>query len=308
MLVGVDPTERYARSIRRSPSDRFPSLCSLPSPSCRSAGSAAVAVGTDPANSALCGSRPQAASQHGRSSAATSRAGDRASKFCSPAMRQPVRDIFGSGQFRSFAIPRSCRQTPSGPGSLCGIHLNNAHGSDEVIRAGRVQTNVYDLRLLDPRLRRQGQSASGRHGHRHRSGDGNQPRRRVAQPRLRHPSGHRPLHPRHRHPPLGAVLRLAIECADTVGLGYLGADIIMDRDLGPLMLELNARPGLSVQVANQRGLLINLNRVQAMANLPESVAERLGTARRCKRRGSVAHRCSTNSTWRPHHGGYIARG
>ena len=74
------------------------------------------------------------------------------------------------------------------------------------------------------------------------------------------------------------ILQLAIECADTVGLGYLGADIIMDRDLGPLMLELNARPGLSVQVANQRGLLINLNRVQAMASPPESVAERLALA------------------------------
>ncbi|MGB5096506.1 MAG: alpha-L-glutamate ligase-like protein [Porticoccaceae bacterium] len=90
------------------------------------------------------------------------------------------------------------------------------------------------------------------------------------------------IHPDTGHSTLGIaiphwaqILRLAIECADTVGLGYLGADIIMDRDLGPLMLELNARPGLSVQVANQRGLLINLNRVQAMANLPESVAERL---------------------------------
>ena len=74
------------------------------------------------------------------------------------------------------------------------------------------------------------------------------------------------------------ILRLAIECADTVGLGYLGADIVMDRDLGPLMLELNARPGLTVQVANQRGLLLNLERVQAMASLPDGVAERLALA------------------------------
>lgn len=74
------------------------------------------------------------------------------------------------------------------------------------------------------------------------------------------------------------ILRLAIECADTVGLGYLGADIVMDRELGPLMLELNARPGLTVQVANQRGLLLNLQRVQAMESLPESVEARLALA------------------------------
>ena len=74
------------------------------------------------------------------------------------------------------------------------------------------------------------------------------------------------------------ILRLAIECADIVKLGYLGADIVMDRELGPLMLELNARPGLTVQVANQRGLLINLNQVQAMESLPDSVGERLALA------------------------------
>lgn len=71
------------------------------------------------------------------------------------------------------------------------------------------------------------------------------------------------------------ILRLAIACADTVGLGYLGADIVMDRELGPLMLELNARPGLTVQVANQRGLLLNLEQVQAMESVPDGVAERL---------------------------------
>jgi len=75
------------------------------------------------------------------------------------------------------------------------------------------------------------------------------------------------------------ILRLAMQCADTVGLGYLGADIVMDRDLGPLMLELNARPGLTVQVANQRGLLANLDRVQAMAQLPTAIEDRLDLTR-----------------------------
>ena len=38
------------------------------------------------------------------------------------------------------------------------------------------------------------------------------------------------------------------------GLGYLGADIVLDADKGPMMLELNARPGLAVQIANGLGL------------------------------------------------------
>lgn len=74
------------------------------------------------------------------------------------------------------------------------------------------------------------------------------------------------------------ILRLAIRCADTVGLGYLGVDIVMDRDLGPLMLELNARPGLSVQIANQRGLTKNLEKVEAVKELPTDIDERVALA------------------------------
>ena len=47
------------------------------------------------------------------------------------------------------------------------------------------------------------------------------------------------------------VLRLAAGCANMAGLGYLGADIVLDRVRGPMLLELNARPGLTIQVANQ---------------------------------------------------------
>ncbi|MBQ0799948.1 MAG: alpha-L-glutamate ligase-like protein [Porticoccaceae bacterium] len=71
------------------------------------------------------------------------------------------------------------------------------------------------------------------------------------------------------------ILHLATQCADTVQLGYLGADIVMDRELGPLMLELNARPGLSVQLANQRGLLDNLQAIEALKFIPEDVNARV---------------------------------
>lgn len=74
------------------------------------------------------------------------------------------------------------------------------------------------------------------------------------------------------------ILHTAVKCADTVGLGYLGVDIVMDRELGPLMLELNARPGLNVQLANQMGLLKKLRQVEAIENLPESVDGRIALA------------------------------
>ncbi len=50
------------------------------------------------------------------------------------------------------------------------------------------------------------------------------------------------------------ILELAARCHDMTGLGYLGVDVVLDRDFGPLILELNARPGLNIQIANQRGL------------------------------------------------------
>ena len=37
-------------------------------------------------------------------------------------------------------------------------------------------------------------------------------------------------------------------------LGYVGVDIVIDKDEGPMILEINARPGISIQIANQLGL------------------------------------------------------
>ncbi len=50
------------------------------------------------------------------------------------------------------------------------------------------------------------------------------------------------------------MLLMAAKASDMTGLGYLGADLVLDRDLGPLLLELNARPGLAIQIANGCGL------------------------------------------------------
>ncbi|HAR32135.1 MAG TPA: alpha-L-glutamate ligase-like protein [Gammaproteobacteria bacterium] len=60
------------------------------------------------------------------------------------------------------------------------------------------------------------------------------------------------------------MLLLASRCYEVTGLGYLGCDIVVDAVKGPLLLELNARPGLSIQIANNRGLLARLRHVEGL--------------------------------------------
>jgi alpha-L-glutamate ligase-like protein len=55
-----------------------------------------------------------------------------------------------------------------------------------------------------------------------------------------------------------AILDMACRVARATELGYLGVDVVLDRDQGPLLLEANARPGLAIQIANGRGLLPRL--------------------------------------------------
>ncbi|MBE0494200.1 MAG: alpha-L-glutamate ligase-like protein [Thiomicrospira sp.] len=60
------------------------------------------------------------------------------------------------------------------------------------------------------------------------------------------------------------LLKLASRCYEMTGLGYLGADIVLDADRGPMLLELNARPGLTIQVANGTGLLPRLRHIETL--------------------------------------------
>lgn len=60
-------------------------------------------------------------------------------------------------------------------------------------------------------------------------------------------------------------LRLSASCADMCGLGYFGADIALDKKRGPLLLELNARPGLAIQIANRSGLARRLELIESLA-------------------------------------------
>ena len=60
------------------------------------------------------------------------------------------------------------------------------------------------------------------------------------------------------------ILEMAIKAQEVSKLGYLGADIAIDREKGPVLMELNARPGLSIQNANQEGLLARLQRIEGL--------------------------------------------
>lgn len=60
------------------------------------------------------------------------------------------------------------------------------------------------------------------------------------------------------------ILLMASQCYEAVKLGYLGVDIVLDRDRGPLILELNARPGLNIQIANRDGLSERLKKVDSL--------------------------------------------
>lgn len=61
------------------------------------------------------------------------------------------------------------------------------------------------------------------------------------------------------------ILLLAARCCDMTGLEYLGTDLVLDSQRGPQLLELNARPGLAIQVANGIGLLPRLRHIEALS-------------------------------------------
>jgi alpha-L-glutamate ligase-like protein len=57
-------------------------------------------------------------------------------------------------------------------------------------------------------------------------------------------------------------LRTALRAAEATGLGYVGADVVVDATRGAVLLELNARPGLAIQIANRAGLLSRLKAIR----------------------------------------------
>jgi alpha-L-glutamate ligase-like protein len=75
------------------------------------------------------------------------------------------------------------------------------------------------------------------------------------------------------------ILKLAAECFNMTGLGYLGVDLVLDQKHGPLILELNARPGLAIQIANGAGLHTRLQLIDEHADPSVSLEDRLAFSR-----------------------------
>lgn len=66
-------------------------------------------------------------------------------------------------------------------------------------------------------------------------------------------------------PEWNKILTLAAKAQEIVpDLGYMGVDIVIDQDRGPMILELNARPGVEIQNANLAALKKRLERVEGL--------------------------------------------
>lgn len=75
------------------------------------------------------------------------------------------------------------------------------------------------------------------------------------------------------------ILLMAAKSYEMTELGYVGVDIVLDRDKGPLLLELNARPGISIQIANRVGLRFVLDKAEALGRGAKTPEERVEIAK-----------------------------
>jgi len=70
----------------------------------------------------------------------------------------------------------------------------------------------------------------------------------------------------------------AARCFDLTGLGYLGVDLVLEESKGPMILEINARPGLGIQIANDAGLEERLTMADGWPGEAEDPRARVGRA------------------------------
>jgi alpha-L-glutamate ligase-like protein len=79
------------------------------------------------------------------------------------------------------------------------------------------------------------------------------------------------------------VLEVAMEAQRLTGLGYAGVDIALVEKKGPVVMEVNRRPGLEIQNANAAGLLRRLRRIEELPRVELSVEDRLRIVRELDR-------------------------
>jgi glutathione synthase/RimK-type ligase-like ATP-grasp enzyme len=75
------------------------------------------------------------------------------------------------------------------------------------------------------------------------------------------------------------ILDMAAKLCEKTEFGYLGIDVVLDEEKGPLLLEINARPGLSIQIANQEGLIPRLKIIDSNVNKLSGIEEKIAFAK-----------------------------
>lgn len=65
-------------------------------------------------------------------------------------------------------------------------------------------------------------------------------------------------------PQWNKVLEVAVKSALAAGYKYMGADIFIHPEKGPMIVELNGYPGLSIQICNKAGLKRRIERVEGL--------------------------------------------
>ncbi|MGH8195292.1 MAG: alpha-L-glutamate ligase-like protein [Woeseiaceae bacterium] len=75
------------------------------------------------------------------------------------------------------------------------------------------------------------------------------------------------------------ILQASARSSEVTGLGYVGVDMVIDKDRGPLILEMNARPGLNIQIANATGLTHRIRRIDEIFDPAADAMLRARTAR-----------------------------
>lgn len=75
------------------------------------------------------------------------------------------------------------------------------------------------------------------------------------------------------------LLDLGARAYELTGLGYQGIDLVLDAKLGPLVLELNARPGLNIQIANGCGIENRLKLVERHYKDLKTIEDRVSFAK-----------------------------
>jgi alpha-L-glutamate ligase-like protein len=66
-------------------------------------------------------------------------------------------------------------------------------------------------------------------------------------------------------PDWNKILKMSVKTQMASKLKYLSVDMLIDKDKGPVVLELNDQPGLSIQLANMSGLRKRLERVEGLS-------------------------------------------